>query len=465
MSLNHNATLLERLAGKAVTFHADWLCGHALEQAKFCIADTIGVMLAGAGEECTRILLHTPGIAQAPGGCSIFGTQSTTNALDATLINGTASHALDYDDLCGDFGGHHSVPLVPLLLALAQERGGCGRDFLAAYAVGVETEIRLARAVHPLHYDKGWHPTATLGVFGAAMAAAKYLKLDAHRTAMALAIAGSLAGGLKASFGTMTKPLHVGHCGRSGLLAALLAEQGFDGAADLLEHQQGFFQVFNGEGAFDAQAVLRDWGNPLEISGQTIGLKQFPCCGSTHASIVAALTLARDHSIRATDVEKIEILPNRHRLKHTNKPFPRSALEAKFSVQYVVARAMVSGNVRLRDFDNEAYLEPEIQRLLALTDARPNPAMGDNGPQWGAEVVVTLRDGNVHAKCIANMVSRDGSCPMTREELKAKFDDCSQRCLPVARADELFERLMVLENQTDFSDILFCFKTNLKISS
>lgn len=452
-------TLLERLAERIVAFDADLLQGHALDQAKACITDTVGVTLAGYGERCTQLLLGTPGVAQAPGPCLILGSKTTTSALDATLVNGTASHALDYDDLCGDFGGHHSAPLVPLLLALAQERGGSGRDFLAAYAVGVETEIRLARAVHPLHYDKGWHPTATLGVFGAAAAAARYLGLDADRTAMALAIAGSLTGGLKASFGTMTKPLHVGHCGRNGLLAALLAQRGFDGAADLLEHHQGFFQVFNGNGSFDAQAVLRDWCDPLEISGKTIGLKQFPCCGSTHASIHAALALARRHGIRAANIEKVEILPNRHRLKHTNKPRPASSLDAKFSVQYVVAQALVSGNVRLGDFENEAYLEPEVQRLLTMIEARPNPSMGDDGPQWGTEVIVTMKDGKVHAEHIANMVSRDGSYPMTRAELKEKFDDCSRRCLPAAQAGALFERLQVLQDLPDLTELSVSLRT------
>jgi 2-methylcitrate dehydratase PrpD len=451
-SAGASGTLLENLARKIAAFDESLLNGYALEQAKACIADTIGVTLAGSREPCTQLLLRTPGVAQAPGRCVILGTGFKTSALDAALVNGTASHALDYDDLCGDFGGHHSAPLVPLLLALAQERGGTGRDFLAAYAVGVETEIRLARAAHPVHYDKGWHPTATLGVFGAAAAAAYYLKLDAHRITMALAIAGSLANGLKASFGTMTKPLHVGHCSRSGLFAALLAEQGFDGAANLLEHHQGFFQVFNGEGNFNLQAVLQDWGNPLEIAGATIGIKQFPCCGSTHAAIAAALNLVQRHDIRSADVARVDILPNRHRLKHTNKPYPASSLDAKFSVQYTVARALVSGNVRLRDFEDEAYLEPEIQRMLGLVDARPHPDMGDDGPQWGAEVIVTMNDGTVHAERIANMVSRDGSCPMSREELKIKFDDCSQRALPAVQASALFERLQSLQNVADMRE-------------
>src|SRR5262249_1036915 len=151
------------------------------------------------------------------------------------------------------------------LLALAEERGATGEAFIAAYVIGVETEIRLARAVNFHHYDKGWHPTATLGTFGAAAACAHLIGLDASRTATALSIAASLARGLKANFGTMTKPLHIGHCGRNGLFAALLAENGFEAAADVFEHHQGFLNVFNGPGSFDIEKAFANWGEPWEI--------------------------------------------------------------------------------------------------------------------------------------------------------------------------------------------------------
>lgn len=448
-----NESVVTALGRKVSSFTADRVAGKALEQARFCIIDTIGVMLAGAREDCTQILLRTPGVATAPGPCLLAGSDRKTSALDATLVNGTASHALDYDDLCGDFGGHHSAPLAPMLLALSQERGGTGRDFLAAYVAGVETEIKLARAVHPHHYDKGWHPTATLGVFGAAAAAARYMGLDAGRTATALAIAGSLAGGLKASFGTMVKPLHVGHCSRDGLLAALLAEQGFDGSMQIFEHHQGFLNVFNGEGTFDASAITRNWGEELEIAGPSIGIKQFPCCGSTHAAIVAAQRLAKTHALDANDVAHIEILPNANRLRHTNKPWPASSLDAKFSVQYVVARAIQSGNVRLDDFENDAHLQPRNQEMLGLTEARPNPRMGSTGPQWGAEVTVRLKDGTVYTEHIANLVSRDGSYPMTAEELHEKFLDCACRELEPVRAQGLLERLQRLERLDDVREL------------
>src|SRR5215213_726153 len=208
----------ERLAEKICAFDGRAISRKALAQSRDCILDTVGVTLAGVPEDATRILLDTPGVADAPGPALVFGTDRRTSTLDATLVNGTASHALDYDDFSGVLGGHQSVPLVPMLFALGEERRAGGRDVLTAYVVGVETEIRLARAVNFHHYDKGWHPTATLGIFGTTAAAARLLRLDKAKTATALAIAASLASGLKANFGTMVKPLHVGHCARNGLL-------------------------------------------------------------------------------------------------------------------------------------------------------------------------------------------------------------------------------------------------------
>jgi 2-methylcitrate dehydratase PrpD len=252
-------SIVARLAGKICDLDKTTLTKQALAQAKISILDTIGVTLAGIPEPCTQILLRTPGVATAPGPSLIFGTDRRTSALDATLVNGTASHALDF----GNFGatpGHHSVPLVSMLFALAEERKDRGDDLIAAYVIGAETEIRLARAVE---CDGGWHPASALGTLAAAVAASHFLKLGQERMATALAIAASLASRIKANPGAMTKPLHAGQCGRNGLLAALLAEQGFDAAADVSN-------VFGGPGTFDAERLFADWAAPLEIEAATM---------------------------------------------------------------------------------------------------------------------------------------------------------------------------------------------------
>ncbi len=450
----HGVPLARRLARHVLAIGPDALTPRAIEQSRNCLLDAVGVSLAGCVEDATRILLRTPGVAEAPGRSLVFGTGIRTSALDAALVNGTAAHALDYDDFSSIMGGHHTVPLMPALIALAEERSLPGRQVLLAYAVGVEVEIRMARALGFHHYDKGWHPTSTLGTFGAAAAVARLLSLDEAQCATALAIAASMAAGIKANFGTMVKPLHVGQAARNGMLAALLAQGGYDAEPQVLEHTQGFLNVFNGAGTFDTELMFTGWAQPLEIEGDTIALKQFPCCGSTHPAITMMLRLVREEGLTAADVARLEVLPHGRRLKHTDTPLPQSSLEAKFSVQYVTARALVDGAVRLKDFEGEAHADPAIRALLAVTEARPHPDMADDAEeQWGAEVIVWHRDGRRLSRRIDQLVGRGGDMPMTREELWEKFADCAARSLPRERLPQLFETLERIEQLGDINEL------------
>ena len=178
-------TLALELARRINALRYESLPAEAAHGAKVGILDTVGVTLAGAREDCARIVA---GVAArgATGPSLIFGANRRTAPLEAALVNGTAAHALDYDDCNNTLGGHPSVPLLPALFALADETGVSGRDFIAAYVAGFETECKIALGVHFYHYTKGWHPTATLGVFGAAAACAKLLKLSEEKTAIAL---------------------------------------------------------------------------------------------------------------------------------------------------------------------------------------------------------------------------------------------------------------------------------------
>jgi 2-methylcitrate dehydratase PrpD len=445
-------TIAGELARRIHAFGKEQASRRALEQAATAVNDTIGVMLAGAAEESVRVLRDVPGVASASGNSLIVGTDRRTSVLDATLVNGTASHALDYDDFCGVLGGHQSVPIVPALLAVAEERKLSGLKVELAYIIGVETENRLARAVNFHHYDKGWHPTATLGIFGTTAAVSYLVDLDKTKTAVALGLAASLAAGIKANFGTMTKPLHVGQCGRQGLLAVLLAERGFTANPAALEHEQGFLNVFNGPGNFDVERIFDGWGKPLEVEDISIALKQYPCCGSTHPAIAMALALRAEENVRTDDIEAIDIMPHGRRLRHTNDPDPQTPLQAKFSVQYVVARALRDGSVKLRDFEGNAYAEASIKRLLSLTRTKAHAEMTDDGPnQWGAEVIVITKDGRRLARRVDQMIGRSSRNPMSSRERWEKFEDCAQRTLPRKQIAPLFERLETLESVADMS--------------
>ena len=447
-------TLATRLAEKICAFRLEDMTARALSEARTAIIDTIACTLAGLPEPCAQILLDTPGVADAAGPCLVFGTNRRTSALDATLINGTASHALDYDDVSGVLGGHHSVPVTAPIFALGEQLKVSGRRALAAYIIGVETEVRLSRAVNFHHYDKGWHPTATLGTFGAAAAASHLLGLDVARTARALALAASFASGIKANFGTMTKPLHVGHIARNGLFAALIAERGFESNPAALEHKQGWFNVYNGAGNYAPERLFENWGSPWEIETADNGLKQFPCCGSTHPAIAMMLALVREEGVTADAVDAIQILAHRRRLPHTDNPDPRTPLGAKFSIQYCTARALADGAVRLRDFEGDAVMEDRVRRLLPIITAGPHPDMPDDSPkQFGAEVIVSLKDGRRLSRRVDHLVCRGGDNPMSSDELFEKFEDCATRSLAHDQIAPLFERLETLETATDLGQV------------
>jgi len=443
-------TIIEGIAERIGAIRYDGLPLEAVDWAKMAILDTVGVTLAGAGEACAQIVerVLATGATSIGGECLIFGTDRRAAPLDAALINGTASHALDFDDVSNSLGGHPSAPILPALFTLAETLDCDGRAFITAYVAGFETETRIGRGVHFHHYEKGWHPTATLGVFGATAACCHLMGLDAPRAAQALAIAASLASGIKANFGTMTKPLHVGHTARNGLFAAMLARDGFTANPGALEHKQGFLLVFNGAGNFDAEAILKDWGQPYDIVRPGLAIKQHPCCGSTHPAIDAMLLLRAEHEIRPERIARVDSWTHPRRLAHTDRPDPQSGLDAKFSVQYCLARALMQGRIRLQDFEGEAFRDPEPRALMQRIHAAPHPDMGsDSAEHLGAEVRLTLDDGRMLTKRIGAALGRGPDNPLPADALAAKFIDCAGRVLPAAQVGRLQQVLNRLDEQ------------------
>ena len=254
-------------------------------------------------------------------------------------------------------------------------------------------------------------------------------------------MAASFASGLKANFGTMTKPLHVGHSVRNGVFAALMAREGFTANPGAFEHKQGFLDVFNGPGTYDMARMLDEWYAPFECGGAgDPGLKPYPCCGSTHPSIGRMLDLAHHHDLRAERVARITVMPHARRLPHTNNPNPDTPLAAKFSIQYVVARALVDRSVKLAHFEGDAHHDPAIRALMTKITAKPHPNMPED---WGTEVIVETTDGQRYASRLDDYPSRGpAGVPMTHAELWGKFSDCAERSLPRGSLSMLFDTLM-----------------------
>ena len=452
--------LLRALADRISEVSYDALPAEAVEVAKRGILDTVGVTLAGARDETTAVVAAALRHTAAAGPALIFGSSEHIDVLNAALINGTASHALDFDDCSNSLGGHPSAPILPALWAIAP--GASGKAFIAAYAAGVECETRFARAVNFHHYEKGWHPTATLGTFGSAAACAHLLALRPEQIATALALAASMASGIKANFGTMTKPFHVGHTTRNGLLAALLAKEGMTANEGALEHPQGFFAVYNGAGNFNADRLLDHWGDPFDLVDPGIAFKRHPCCGSTHPAVDAMLYMREAHGLVPERVAKVESWTHPRRLAHTNRPDPQSGLDGKFSIQYVLARALTHGIVSMAHFSDEAVRDPATRALMARVHSAPDPAAKhETSDHFYCRLKITTTAGESFEHFVDRPVGRDRDHPLPAGALEAKFRDCAKTVLDAKAVETLLDRCLALETVADVSDVLDVIATGI----
>ncbi|MDA7766819.1 MmgE/PrpD family protein [Alphaproteobacteria bacterium] len=440
------------LADRIINSKVDVADQRIIESANSALLDTVGVTLIGSKSEATQSVIKALEAKNTRDGALIYGKKLKVSMLDAAMINGTSSHALDFDDCNNTMGGHPTVPILAGLLANSESMHANGRDVIEAYTVGVETICAMAKVLNFHHYEKGWHPTTTLGIFGAVAANARLQNLDVDKTATAIAIAASMASGIKANFGTYTKPYHVGHCTRNGLLAVRMADAGLTAGSFALEGQQGFFEVYNGRGNYDPDRLLEAWGDPFEIVEPGIAVKLHPCCGSTHPAVDAAIALKREHDLQLSDIQSVLSWTHPRRLKHTDRPEVKTGFDGKFSVQYVVSRALQNGKISLSDFSDNAVNEPEIQQFLATNiRAEPHPESKPNEKNvYYAELTITTKDGRNLQKFVDAPVGRDKDHPLPENALINKFNDC---CVGVLARGSEVELANKLQNFQDVSDI------------
>ncbi|MDO8504042.1 MAG: MmgE/PrpD family protein [bacterium] len=449
-------SVAEQLAARITATRYEDLTPEAVYWSKVAVLDTLGVTLAGATEDAPRILYDVLELGQTRGPSLMLGTARRLGCLDAALVNGVSSHTLDFDNTSNTMAGHMSATMIPALIAAGEAYGASGKDVLLAHAVGFETGARFGHGLNFHHHEKGWHPTSTLGVFAVTAACARMLSLSAEQTANALGLSTSLAAGTKANFGTMTKPLHAGQCARSGLMSALLSRKGFTANPNAFEHKQGFFNVFNGPGNFDAGRILESWGKPLDVTAPGAAYKQYACCAGAHAAIEAALMLVAKHGVfDPRSLERVNAWTPARRLAHTDRPQPNSALDAKFSVQYCVVRALLDGKVVFEHFEGDAYREERVCGLLPRVHAAPHkPGQFAPDNNNGAVVEVMLTDGSVHSAKVERALGRTAQNPIPIDQLRAKFENCASRVLgPKAvsaalRATDRFEEVASIKDFT-----------------
>jgi 2-methylcitrate dehydratase PrpD len=355
--------------------------------ARQCVLDYVACTLAGSKEDLTGILLAEMEEAGGTPLATIIGHGARLPVLSAALVNGAASHALDFDDVNLSMTGHPSVVLLSALLALAEERGSSGRDVLTAFVAGYELQCRLGLLLAPGHYNVlGFHATGTLGSFGAAAACAHLLQLDAAQFATALGIAGTQAAGLKSMFGTMCKPLHAGKAAYHGLLAARLARRGFTSRADVVECPQGFARTHSPD--FHPAEALGEPPGGFHIRNNLF--KYHAACYMTHAPIEAARRLREQHGLTPGDIAQIRLRLDETCDRVCNISAPRTGLEAKFSLRLTTAMALAGVDTGgLGSYSEQTAADPT---LIALRD-KVEFDFQNGRPNTIADLELVLTDG------------------------------------------------------------------------
>lgn len=442
-------TLVKTIAEFAV---AAEIPGEARLAGRAAVADCVGCILAGARTATVEALVA--GLAPAVGAATLIGRGGSADARTAALVNGTAGHALDYDDIDWHLYGHPSTVAVPALLAFAEAEGSrSGADLLDAYAVGVEVMGKLGLAINPGLYLRGWHATATIGVIGTTAACARLAGLDAKRAANAIAIAASQAAGVRENFGTMVKPLHAGRAAEAAVLGVALARAGFTGSLRALDGRFGYFRVLADAEPPDATALASTLGAPWEVSEPGIVLKRYPSCGATHCALDALLDLKGELTFEPADIDRIICGAEPLALKVLQYPMPETGLEGKFSMQFCLALAAIEGPPRLAHFDREWVTSPAVRDLITRIDVADRPDLaGERNDAVPATVEVILRDGR-RAERTVLFPRGDPRNPMTQGDRRAKFLDCAAVLAP-AVCQQAFDALETLETAGDVGQLV-----------
>jgi 2-methylcitrate dehydratase PrpD len=438
----------------------DDLPEQAVKLARGFILDGLGVALAGSTDECARIvqaqIRQTGGKAEA----SILGTTMMAPAAKAALANGVAGHAMDYDDTQlstskqAVYGllTHPTTPVLAAVLAMGEREKITGSELVLAYILGVEVECRIADAIHPRHYQEGFHSTATMGGLGAAVAVGKILRLKEEKLIQTLGIAASMASGLRENFGTMTKPLHAGRAAENGVTAALLAQAGFTSATNILEARRGFYQAM--AGGYDESKISGRLGRPYFMIDPGISIKPYPSGSLSHPAQDLILDLVKRHELGADDIEQIEVGTNSNVPNALIYPMPKTALEGKFSIPFCMAIAVLERKAGIVQFQDRKVRDKRVIEMMKRVTLYIDDELEALGyDQVRSRVRVKLKNGRL-IEGRYDVARGHPEKPMSWTELSEKFRDCAELVLPRQRVEEAIGLVARIEQHKTLKPLL-----------
>jgi 2-methylcitrate dehydratase PrpD len=435
----------EVIARYVVETTTDQIPDSMMHEGKRCLINLLAVALYASRDPSLDILFD---VFQAEGAgrhASVVGSGLRTSLQNAALANGYLGHLEDYDDTHFPTVIHPSAPTLPAALALGEQLGSSGRDVLAASVLGMEVCCRIGMAVHPYHYDEGWHITGTCGVFGSVIAAGRLAGLDASQMTHALGIAGTQAAGVREVFGSMTKPFHPGRSAQSGVLAALLARRGFTSATTIIEGRRGFAQVMSGERHLEraTDALGEHW----ELARN--GLKPYACGVVNHPLIDAMIALRSQPGVTPQAVESVNARVHPLVLELVDRPNPQTGLEGKFSYQHSMAVGLVDGAAFPAQYTDPRVKDPQVIAVRDRIRATVDESLGEDA----AEVTLNLKDGGTFTQKVEHATGAPEN-PMTDEQLEDKFRALVGDVLPRARVNRLLAALWDLDQAQDVSEVV-----------
>jgi 2-methylcitrate dehydratase PrpD len=448
--------ITEGLARFAVSIRAEDIPEDVVSRAKLSFLDTLGIAIGGLQESAPRMLGQHVRELGVTGSSTVIGQGFKCDAAHAALVNGVAADIVGWSDISVTHMTHPSVSIAPTVCAVGEQTRASGAEVLAAHIVGTEIANKIGAGVSPGFQLRGWHPLAVLNTFGAAVAASRLLGLDATRMQNALGIAAGEASGMRVAMGTMSKAMGAGRSARDGIRAAILASMGFTGPMDVIEARDGFLQTF-GDGV-SGEAMLDHLGAPFEFAHPGITLKKFPTCTPSHNAIQALLELRADHPFAPEDIEHIECLVTPAVADYLKYPRPRSALEAKYSMQYCLAATLLDGRLKVGSFSDERTSDLAITALMSKIEMQVWEEYARHGynpahAPYGCRLSVRLRDGTKLVRQ-ADRGPWEPSTPLAWTDVVEKFRGNAETTMTAREIEAVVASVERLERLDDIRALM-----------
>jgi 2-methylcitrate dehydratase PrpD len=452
----------EQIAKFVAETSYDQIPREALSRAKWCILDCLGVAIAGSKESAGTIITEYVKDLGGKPEATVIASGFRTSSPQAALVNGTLAHALDYDDSHPNFQ-HATAVTLPAVLALAEREGVSGRAILEAYVLGCEVGSKIGITMGTALGELGWHPCGIIGSIASAVASSKLLNLNKTQIRTALGIAASQAAGLSRNIGTDVKPFHSGLGAKNGVVAAMLAVKNFKSDESIFDGHHSFPKVFLGK-EYDLAKSIRQLGAPFSIVSQGIGrIKPYPTGGPSHKSVTAILELIKKHRVHAEQVAEVECQVSPYLVQHFGHySRPENASQARFSLHYAMAAALIDGALTLKQFTDEKVTTPEVQDLMSkvkLVKLDSEVKEGQTHSDPPQIVTVKLQNGKAYSHQVP-FAKGEPQNPMSLEEIIDKFRDCAGTVLSPLDIEQTVDLVLNVETLPDITELMgFMCKT------